>query len=198
MFIKLAWVLALLASLTHIPIAEADSDFPGGAAIIAAAAVVAAGIAAYTAQRRLVAQLGHDRGMRDLEELRQILDEAAHLAAKAVGQTENAFFSIQNYEQGQDDEVRAAKQLVEEMGAMHQRLRLRLGGDPVAGAYFFAMRRLEQAVEDLEANIFSSPSNQDLSSASADIDAHKESFQQFMQFALARAGIDAAGEPSPN
>lgn len=192
MLVNLAtMILTLLVGLAHPPVAE--SSFPWNAVAVAVAAVVAAAIAAYTAQRRLVAQLGHDRGMRDLEELRRILDEAAHLAAKAVSQTETAYFSIQDGKQSQEDEVHAAKRLINEMRGMHQRLSLRLGGDPVVGAYLFSGMRLEIALENLEASVFSESAAQCLDSASADIDAHKEAFQQFMSFALARASIDAAG-----
>jgi hypothetical protein len=193
--VALAWTLNFFASLWQVPVEIVHSGFPWDAALIAVAAVLAAAIAAYTAQRRLIAQLGHDRGMRDLEEIRRILDEAAHLAAKAVSQTENAYFSIQRNAQDQEDEVRRAKQLTEEMSAMHQRLRLRFGGDPVSGSYFLAMLRLEQAVQSLENNLFSSTSNQELDRASAGIDLHKDAVHRFMRYALARAGIDAAGEP---
>jgi len=68
------------------------SGFPAGEAIVAAAALIAAALAAWTAERRLKitlaaqqeqhrAELAHDREMRDLDEMRQTLDAvSSHLA----------------------------------------------------------------------------------------------------------------------
>jgi hypothetical protein len=51
--------------------------FPAGGVIVAVTAVLAALIAAVTAQVRLRAQLDHDRQMRDRDELRHLLDATA-------------------------------------------------------------------------------------------------------------------------
>jgi hypothetical protein len=167
--------------------------FPLEATVIALAAVTAAFIAAVTAQRRHVAELGHDRGMRDLEELRRILDEAALLASEGVEEVEALFFVIRDSRGKRTEAFASTKRAVARMKAMDNRLRLRLGGDSVVGAYWLSTLRLEQALEILEAGLTNRLSPESVNVASERIDLHKQAFNRFMEFGLARSGIDAAG-----
>jgi hypothetical protein len=133
--------------------------------------------------------------MRDLEELRRILDEAANLAAKAAGQTKIALVSIENRLPEREDELRHAKQLTEEMGPMHQRLGLRLGGDPLTATYGSALSDLGKALQGLEGQVFGTPIKADFDAVSDDINGHTRAYGRFLGHARARVGIDAAGSP---
>jgi hypothetical protein len=53
-------------------------------ALLATAAVIAAGLAAWTANRRIDKQLTHDRKMRDLDEMRGVIDEANGVVTESI------------------------------------------------------------------------------------------------------------------
>jgi hypothetical protein len=128
------------------------------------AALLASWIAAWTADRRLTQtltaeserledQLAHDRKMRDLEEIRAVLDDAAIAISNAIDDTIKARTRLQLTPETPEDwaeaqaQLRAARTSVFALGGIHQRLALRLGRDyPVCLMFLSVQEALAEKV----------------------------------------------------
>ena len=94
---------------------------------------------------RLDDQLEHDRRMRDVEELRRVLDDAVSALAAAIDGLGVALRAVQR---GGDDgipiegseELRDARRFILTVFTHYQRLRLRLGADSPVTESFWAAR----------------------------------------------------------
>jgi hypothetical protein len=79
-------MLAALPQPLEVQEVGGDSLLEGlaGPALIAVAAIIAAFVAAWVARRNHEEQLGHDRGLRDLDHARQSINSAVETVAEAV------------------------------------------------------------------------------------------------------------------
>ncbi|HEU4393328.1 MAG TPA: hypothetical protein VFR04_06805 [Solirubrobacterales bacterium] len=143
--------------------------------MLATAAVIAAGLAAWTANRRIDKQLTHDRKMRDLDEMRGVIDEAngavtesisaiLHLRSRTpvIGYEQEKGETIEGF-LADEEAVRIRREAAEDahdktfaVAPEHGRLRLRFGADhPVPQSYMAnrdGLVTLIQAVDVLPEN----------------------------------------------
>jgi hypothetical protein len=110
--------------------------FPFGEVIVAVTAVLAALIAAVTAQIRLRAQLDHDRRMRDRDELRTLLDESArevHDLYEAISGLEDEAHAevhdLDEFDETMGDAITEASRHLYGLRPANSRLQLRLPPD---------------------------------------------------------------------
>jgi hypothetical protein len=139
-------------------VAVASSSDQTGPILAFAGALTVALITAVTAQRRLrsqlaaeegrlASQLRHDRTLRDLDELRSLLDEAAVGAASAM----SAFLDLSVKAQLVSDPAdldagkRDLESAQEPMFVMYQRMLIRIRSDDATDAYFATVKLLYPA-----------------------------------------------------
>jgi hypothetical protein len=147
---------------------------------------------------RLGRQLAHDRWMREVEELRRLIDDAAETglaAGNAVHELREPLRQeIESGDPGDDfpDEVRRATSAVQSMHGLVERLELRLGrGHRVPTAFAAWQSAIEEALEYLE----SSPATRDLLRKGGDrlkVSSHR--YLAFMDAARDYVRLDPPGD----
>lgn len=168
--------------------------------LLAGAAVFAAAVAAWTANRRidkqlaaeakrLDKQLAHDRWMRELDELRQLVDDAAACglaAARSVGAYRDEGREALHDSSGRlprlsGTEREAATKQVAAMRGFIERFEVRFGrGHEIPELYSAFEASLDEAIDLIDAE---SPSRETLQSAAGALAASSQRYVAFMEAA---------------
>jgi hypothetical protein len=117
-----------------------------GAVVIA---LVTAVVTAVTTSKRLDKQLAHDRELKDVEELRSLLDAAAELSSDALGLSSKAILLARHQERLSGEQVKNDyRETIHEMIQIEQRIALRLGLDHKVTQGYYRTTDLAGAVMD--------------------------------------------------
>jgi len=183
--------------------------------LLAGAAIFAAAVAAWTANRRidkqlsaeserLTEQLKHDRLMREAEELRRIMDEAAQTGTKA-GTSIHEFRQQVRHRVSSGSasafylpRLEEAKQSVQSLQSFVERLELRLGkGHQVPDLMIEWQAELERALESFESE---PPTKENLKEGSKYLSDSAQRYIEFMDAArpFVQMKPTTAGGPRPD